>query len=160
MKLTRSFLLSTLITPTLLWSSVTHSAAVKQEQLYGKWQCIHHFSEPNQNISIKVDYTIELMKNKTSVGKGDLFFTMGGLPPFAYKESDSSLWDLQGNLLTLQSTAIGFVNISHPELEQVLNLQQLFPKHIKETVEVVSVSAQQIKVASSSHGKAYTCDKM
>jgi len=143
----------------LLLSHTVLASSIKEEDLNGRWQCAHQFSEANQNMLIKVDYTIHLMKDKTSVGSGDLLLTMDGLPPLAYKENDKGHWQLKGNRLTLESTDIQFVNTSHPEFESVLNFQQLFPKKVKETVEVLSVSAQQLTVALPNRNGTYHCYK-
>ena len=102
---------------------------------------------------------INLMKNGTSTGNADLVFSMEGMPELKYKEVDTALWSLKGNQLQFVSNNIQFINVSHPELEQLLNLQQLFPKRVNESVKVLGLSKKYIKIQSQQHNDVYTCLK-
>ena len=106
-------------------SSFADSTKINKADLYGSWQCDHNFSEPQKNIKIKVNYTINLMKNGSSTGNGTLLFSMGGMPELKYREADTALWGIKGDQLQFFSNNIQFINESHPELEQLLNLKQL-----------------------------------
>ena len=140
-------------------SSFADTTIVNKSDLYGSWQCDHDFSEPQKNIKIKLNYSINLMKNGTSAGNADLLFSMGGMPELKYKEVDTALWSLEGNQLKFVSNNIQFINVSHPELEQLLNLQQLFPKRVNESVKVLGLSKKYIKIQSQQHNDVYTCLK-
>lgn len=99
-------------------SSFADTAIMNKSDLYGSWQCEHDFSEPQKNMRVMLNYTINLMKNGTSVGNADLLFSMGGMPTLKYKEVDTALWRLQGNQLQFVSNNIQFINVSHPEPRQ------------------------------------------
>ena len=137
-----------------------HPATINKADLYGSWQCDHDFSEPQKNIKIKLNYTINLMKNGTSAGNADLLFSMGGMPELKYREADTALWTLKGDQLQFVSNNIQFINESHPELEQLLNLKQLFPKSVNESVKVLELTKKQIKIQSKQHNDAYSCLKI
>jgi len=155
------------LTKLLCFSALSFSMAsfaepinINKTNLYGSWQCDHDFSDPNKNLKIKFNYTINLINNGTSVGNATLLFAMGGMPELQYKEADTALWSLKGDQLQFVSNNIQFTNVSHPELEQLLNLKQLFPKSINEAVKVLELSQKHIKIQSKQHHDAYTCLKI
>lgn len=141
-------------------SSFVHSTTIKKSNLYGSWQCDHDLGDPNKNLKINFNYTINLMKNGTSEGFATLFFSMGGLPELKYREIDKATWRLEGEQLHIQSNSIQFINESHPEFEQLLNLQQQFPKSVNESVKIVGLTKYTIKLQSKQHNDVYSCVKI
>jgi hypothetical protein len=99
------------------------------------------------------------MKNGTSEGFATLLFSMGGLPELEYREVDKALWSLNGTQLNIASNNIQFINVSHPEFDQLLNLQQQFPKSVKESVNVLELTKSHMKIQSEQHDEGYTCLK-
>lgn len=157
MNLTKLLCLSAL---SFSMASFADQTNINKANLYGSWQCDHDFSDPNKNLKINFNYTINLINNGTSVGNATLLFAMGGMPQLQYKEADTALWSLKGDQLQFVSNNIQFINVSHPELEQLLNLKQLFPKSVNETVKVLELSKKHIKIQSKQHNDAYTCLKI
>tara|TARA_R110001583_G_scaffold28634_3_gene101290 strand:- start:6336 stop:6842 length:507 start_codon:yes stop_codon:yes gene_type:complete len=132
---------------------------INKSDLYGSWGCQHEVEEPNTKMTIKVSYNINYVKNGTSNGVGALLFKVGGMPELKYSATDSSTWTLEGDNLTIKSNDINFKNVSHPELEALLNLKQILPTTINESGKILELSKTNLKVKSTSYGEVYSCLK-
>ena len=140
--------------------STLAASSITEKNLYGTWLCQHDMEEPNTKMSIKVNYKINYLANGQSNGSGDLFFKINGMPELKYSVTDNSTWVLKGNDLTIKSKDINFKNVSHPELESLLNLKKILPATVNESGTIVSLTKTTLKVKSASYGEVYTCGKV
>lgn len=132
---------------------------INQNNLYGSWVCQHEVEEPNTKMAIKASYKINYAKDGTSSGVGALLFKIGGMPELKYNVIDNSTWQLKGDSLTIKSQDIKFINVSHPELDNFLNLKTILPKSINESGIILELSKVNLKVKSTSYGEVYSCTK-
>lgn len=146
----------------LLSFFVSHSAfsaEINKNNLYGNWQCKYDFNDPNKGLKVNFNYNIHFMKNGTSQGFATLLVSMGGLPELIYKEVDESLWTVKDNELNLTTKKIQFINVNNPDVEKLLNLQQLFPKKINESVIIIELTKHLIKIKPKKDSGVYQCSK-
>lgn len=136
------------------------ASSITEKNLYGTWLCQHDMEEPNTKMSIKVNYKINYLANGQSNGSGYLFFKINGMPELKYSVSDNSYWVLKGNDLNIKSKDINFENVSHPELEALLNLKKILPATVNESGTIMALTKTTLKVKSASYGEVYTCAKV
>lgn len=135
------------------------AASIQKNDLYGQWRCNYIFGSQIQNLKANITYNININKNGTNQGKGTILFSLIGLPELKYQETDTGTWALQENELKVVSTSLQFKNISHPELDQFLNLQNNLPRKINEILDIVKLTKETMTVQSKRHNKTYTCKK-
>jgi len=141
-------------------ASPTTNQSISEKNLYGTWVCQHEVEEPNTKMSIKVNYKVNYLANGQSNGSGYLFFKINGMPELKYSVTDNSTWGLKGNDLTVKSKDINFKNVSHPELESLLNLKKILPATVNESGIIIALTQTTLKVKSTSYGEVYTCGKV
>ena len=135
-------------------------SSITEKNLYGTWLCQHEVEEPNTKMSIKVNYKINYLTNGQSNGSGYLFFKINGMPELKYSVTDNSTWALKGNELNIKSKDVNFKNVSHPELEALLNLKKILPATVNESGTIMALTQTTLKVKSASYGEMYTCGKV
>lgn len=128
--------------------------------LLGKWHCLHQLLEPKTKIKVDFDYKINFDKNGKSAGKGNLLLSLQGMPGFKYNISDVSTWSLKDKTLTMTSNEMTFKNISHPQFDQLLNLQALFPKKVNESATILVLNKTTLKVDTKSSSSHITCSRL
>lgn len=133
---------------------------INESNLYGEWLCKEEMVDPKSQMKIQVSYNIHYAKNGKSNGMGTVIFNIEGLPPLEYAVTDNSTWKIEGESLMMSSTEINFVNVSFPELDNLLNLKQILPKSINESAQLLELTDANIKVKSASTGGIYTCSKV
>ncbi|WP_428034887.1 hypothetical protein [Amphritea sp.] len=137
----------------------TNDATVfEQKNLYGRWHC-NHFME-DAGTRLKVDYDINYFADGRANGSGTLLLRMQNFPEIEYSISNRSTWVLSGRSLILSSQAFTLVNRSHPELDNFLNLESMFPQNIRESSRILELTKSTLKAQSESYGGIYTCSKI
>lgn len=144
--------------------SSMHVSAMQQEtinksDLYGSWNCKHQIEDANTNINVKIDYNVNFKAAGKSSGIGSLLFTVQNFPELEYHLSDVSTWDITGNTLILSSTQIKSVNVSHPELDKLLNLNKLIPNKVDESAEILTLTKNRLMVKYHFNEQVITCSK-
>lgn len=133
---------------------------INESNLYGNWLCKHEMLEPSTNMKIKVNYQINYAENGQSHGAGTVLFNITGLPPLEFRATDNSTWKIKNGSLIMSSTEMKFVNVSHPELDSLLNLEQILPTKINESAQILELTKTTIKVKADLNGGIYTCSKV
>lgn len=161
MNLPNKLLLCTLTLSALSFSTPNFAASpsFNKTNIYGDWVCSHELGETDENLQTKLNYKIRFNHNGTSNGNASLLFTINGLPPLVYQEVDTALWQIEGEYLTISSNNISFSNVSHPEFEALLNLQQHFPKSVNEKVKILKLTKKSLAVQSKNHSDVFNCGK-
>lgn len=132
----------------------------KASDLLGNWHCRHQMLEVKTKMKVDVDYKVNFDKNGKSAGKGNLLLSLDGMPGFKYDISDVSSWSLKGKTLTMTSNEMTFKNISHPQFDQLLNLQALFPKKVNESSTILVLNKTTLKVDAKSSSSHVTCSRL
>ena len=142
------------------FSNSAFSAEINKNNLYGSWQCKYDFNDPNKGLKLNFNYNIHFMENGTSQGFATLLVSMGGLPELIYKEIDESLWTVKDNELNITTKNIQFINVNNPDVEKLLDLQQLFPKKVNESVKIIELTKNLIKIKPNKDSGVYQCSKI
>ncbi|PKF56408.1 hypothetical protein CW748_10675 [Alteromonadales bacterium alter-6D02] len=129
-----------------------------QTQLFGLWHCSLSLEE--EGVKVAMDYEVNYVRNGKSNGFGTLIFKAPDLPEMEYSMAASTNWEYQNGYLIETSTEIKLVNLSHPEFDEVLNLESLFPQNISESSEVLVLNNTLLTLKSESDGTVYSCDKV
>lgn len=150
-----------LITSSLLMSacSTNHiQYELPETKLYGTWNCKVNFQE--EDVKLSLDYDVTYIRNGKSNGFGILKFKAPDIPEMEYSMADSSSWELDNGYLIETTTEIKLVNISHPEFDELLNLESMFPQNISESSEILVLNNSLLKVKSETDGTIYSCNKV
>lgn len=136
------------------------SKTINESNLHGMWNCKHTMEDKNLNMTIDIDYDVNVISTGKSTGSGVLSFKIPNFPELAYSLSDSSHWKIKGGNLILSSTELKVENRSYPELEKILNLRSLLPKKVNESAKILELTKSKLKVQSKSDGGIYACSKI
>jgi len=143
--------------PSMAESNVTNASPINKSNLYGSWFCQHKIEEPNSKMVIDVNYRIKYNQDNTSQGYGILLFALSGMPKLKYSITDSSTWQLKEDTLSMSSQNIEFKNVSHPELESILNLKKILPATVNESGKVINLSNDELTVKSEAYSDLIQC---
>lgn len=80
-------------------------------------------------------------------------------PEVTYSIAGSSSWEVQNGYLITTVEDVKIVNLSHPELDKLINLTEMLPKNISESQEVVELSDTKLTLKSESNGALYQCQR-
>jgi hypothetical protein len=107
-----------------------------------------------------MDYVVTYIRNGKSNGFGLLKLKLPELPEMEYSFADSSNWELNNGYLVESTIEIKLVNVSHPDVEDVWDLENMLPQNISESSEVLVLNNSLLKVKSESDGTIYSCNKV
>jgi hypothetical protein len=126
--------------------------------LYGLWNCSLTLNE--EGVEISMDYEVNYVRNGKSNSFGTLIFKAGHALEMEYSLATSTNWEYQSGYLIETSTEIKLVNLSHPEFDEVFNLERLFPQNVSESSEVLVLNNNLLTLKSESDGTVYSCNKV
>jgi hypothetical protein len=129
-----------------------------QTQLYGLWHCSSSFEE--EGFKVALDYEVNYVRNGKSNSFGTLIFKSPDLPEMEYSIASSANWEYQNGYLIETSTEIKLVKLSHPEFDDVFNLESKFPQEISESSEVLVLNNTLLTRKSESDGTVSSCAKV
>jgi len=133
------------------------SKGFEQEKLYGRWSCQHAMK--NANTMIKIDYDINYSADGKANGNGTVWLRMQNFPEMEYSLSNRSTWEVKADSLIMSSVDFTLVNRSHPELDQILNFESLFPQNVRESSTILELTQSKLVARSDSYGGVYSCSK-
>lgn len=151
-------LITSIIITTGCSTSSTVSNYSRMDQLYGTWNC--KLSMEEEGVKVAMDYDVSYVRNGKSNGFGTIIFKAPELPEMEYSIAASSNWEYKSGYLIETTTEIKLVNISHPEFDEVFNLESMFPQNISESSEILVLNNSELKLKSESDGMVYSCDKV
>ena len=152
-----------LLTLTFTVAAPTFAAEISkinENNMIGHWHCQHQTEEPNTKMKVKVSYNINYAKQGKSSGSGTVFLKIPGMPELTFNETDKSSWQLKGEQLVMTSTDINFTNVSHPQLNNFFNFNDILPDSINESGKVLALTASTLTVKSTAYGEVYTCSRL
>jgi len=140
-------------------ASLNHAQDSKlEEKLFGKWNC--KLDLDVENVKMSFDYDVRYIRNGKSNGFGTLKLNIPDWPEMEYSISDSSNWELKDGYLIEMTEEIKLVNLSHPEFDEVLNLESMFPQNISESSKILVLNDSLLKVKSETEGTVMSCNKI
>ncbi len=141
-------------------SFAAEQQSISKSYLYGDWHCQYEGVDTKTKMKAKIDYKINFMRTGKTSGGGSLLLSVPNFPQLEYRLTDNSAWQINGSKLTLSSTDISAVNVSHPELDKFFNLKKIIPSNISESSTVITLTKAHLKVQSDSDGRIYSCNKI
>ncbi|MDX2424994.1 MAG: hypothetical protein QNK15_01950, partial [Cycloclasticus sp.] len=129
----------------------TGQKAINESDLYGNWNCKHEVVDSNTKMKAKINYYVNFVRAGKSNGFGTLLFKLPNFPELKYSLTGNSTWNIKDGHLLLSSTEIKSVNVSHPELDQFLNVKQFIPKRISESSKILKLTKSSLEVKSQSN---------
>lgn len=149
---------------TLLLSSTASCATQSIEQstlkkgLLGNWNCSLNIEENGLMMSMKVEDSY--IRNGRSNSFGDLEVQFSPEHPvISYSIAGTSTWDLIDGFLVSTSTDIKIVNLTHPEFDEVFNLQEMFPTNVSDSSEIIHLSKNKLTLKSEGDNIIYQCQR-
>ena len=148
--------------------SVTFSISVFAENtsginitnIHGLWHCQGASFNAKTNMSIKGNYNVLFMANGTSTGNGNLFLSVLGMPEIEYRLVDEAKWAIKSDQLFFSSSNFSLKNISNPEFEQMVNINELIPKKINDSVKILKLTQTELQVQSKRDNRIFGCSKL
>lgn len=131
---------------------------VSREKLFGTWSCEASFKENDIEIKIVSDDTYVRNGSSNSFGTMTLQLSKEA-PPIEYSIASTGTWEIDSKFLVTTFTDLKIVNLSHPEFDKILNLQEMFPMNMSESAEIVELSYTTLSVKSESDGQRYNCTR-
>lgn len=131
--------------------------SLPESKLYGTWNCQLDLQEEDMKLSL--DYDVTYVRNGKSNAFGSMKFKAADFPQMEYSIADSSTWEINNGYLIETTTEIKVVNISHPEFDEFLNLESMFPQNLSESSEILVLNDSILKTKSESDGSIISCNK-
>lgn len=138
-------------------AGANEAKAFDQKNLHGSWNCKHTME--NTASMMKVDYDIHYSADGKASGNGTVWLRMQNFPEMEYSLSNRSTWEIKANSLIVSSAEFTLVNRSHPELDQFLNLESLFPQNVRESSTILELTQSKLVARSDTYGGVYSCSK-
>lgn len=149
------------IVAVLLCVSASMADVTKQEinpeKLLGTWRCDVTVEEGDIKINIISDDIY--IRNGKSNSFGTMTFQSKDTPAITYSVVANGTWEINRNFLISTYTNLKFVNLTHPELDKIINLQDFFPENVSDSAEIIELSDNILSVKSESNGQRIHCTK-
>lgn len=153
-------LIAALITSTACASSSSASNNFSRSQFFGGWNC--SFSNKEDGVLVSIDLNVNYIRNGSSNSFGTMTFKPQEQSEMEveYSISSSGNWEYQDGYLIETVKEMKIVNLSHPELDEILNLENILPQNISESSEVLLLNGTTLKLKSESNGEIISCNKL
>jgi len=131
---------------------------VYHQNILGPWDCNYSFKE--DDFSASISSTDTYVRNGASHSFGIMKIRYASdTPEVEYSLAGTATWKIQGKYLIQTMTDIKIVNVSHPEVDEIFNLQEMFPTNVSESSEILKLTAAELVLDSESGTGLYTCSK-
>ncbi|MEG3759939.1 hypothetical protein V5096_18530 [Pseudoalteromonas carrageenovora] len=128
------------------------------EKIYGSWNCQNSHEANGSKIILETEDTY--VRNGRSNSFGIMKAKLAPeLPEIEYSIAGSATWNIDDGYLVTTLDDIKVVNLSHPELDKVINLQDFLPKNLSESSKILELSTTKLSLKSESDGTVYHCTK-
>ncbi len=129
----------------------------KSKLFCGTWNCKVVIEEDAGKVSYEVDSTY--IRNGKFNSLGTMKINYPELPELEYLYADSGSWEIKDGYLISTTAEIKLVNVSHPELDNIMNLEKIFPQNISESAQILKLSKTELSLKDESDGEIYHCFK-
>jgi hypothetical protein len=128
------------------------------ESLYGNWNC--KLAVEDKEIKVQIDVDVNYVRNGHSNAFGTMTIQAPELPELEYSIATSSNWEFKNGYLIETTNELKIVNVSHPEIDDVFNLESLFPQNISESSEILVLNDSMLTLKSEMDGSVYSCSRL
>lgn len=153
-------LIAALISTTACSASSSTSNIFSRSQFFGGWNC--SFSSKEDGALVSIDLNVNYIRNGSSNSFGTMTLKLEEQAEIEieYSISSSGSWEYQDGYLIETASEIKIVNLSHPELDEVFNLENILPQNISESSEVLLLNGSTLRLKSESNGEIINCNKL
>lgn len=141
-------------------SFATNSQPIKESYLYGSWKCKGEMVHKKTNMTFNFNYKVNFENNGQANGFGSVLLSFSEFTNLKYSLLDNSTWEIKNGRLIYSSIYIKLKNISHPNLDSIVNLEKLMPQHIEETSKIIRLTKSELEVQPKKNGRKYVCLKI
>ncbi|KEI71422.1 hypothetical protein [Endozoicomonas elysicola] len=129
-----------------------------KSKLYGSWNCEAAFNDSGAKMTS--EFTETYVRNGTlnSIGSMNIQFSPE-LPEIFYTITSHGTWSLDDGYLITNYAKTKIKNITHPEFDEIININDLFPESVSESSKIVSLSNTTLSLQSESSGEYITCNR-
>jgi hypothetical protein len=133
-------------------------AADNDSLMVGQWNCSVSSSQPLYVLTLEThDHFLSSHQYTT---QGMLTATLHGQPiEVQYAVTGKGIWQLQSKKLSIQLKQLEVENVTNPEWEAMLNLQQHIPKKVGGTLDVAKMSADHLQLKAKKLPEFIECDR-
>lgn len=126
--------------------------------LLGSWDCSFSIKENGSSMTIESEDTYVRNGRSNSFGILKAKFAED-LPEIEYSMAGTATWEILDGFLVSTLTDIKIVNLSHPEFDEIFNLQEMFPTDISDSSEVIELTKSKLTLKSESDASIYECGR-
>lgn len=130
--------------------------SLTDDYLIGGWNCVTAAKEDELEISISSDEFF-VRNGKINSTATMLLKISDEFPNLEYLVNSSGTWKADKNFLIITSADQKFINVSHPELDSILDFNDLFPNEASDSFEVVNQTEGSFSAISESDGSRLEC---
>jgi hypothetical protein len=158
MKYFKFTLLMILSLPWLVYSA-NNPAIIDENILFkGTWNCSYEIKKDGMELSIITEDNY--VRNGRSNSFGTLMIKLApDIPKMEYFIAGSALWEIKNKYLITTLQDISIKNLSHPEFDEEFNLENMIPKNISESSEIIELSNSKLSLKSEADGVIYSCTR-
>ena len=135
---------------------------INKNDILGAWNCNYNIVREENGVTSTV-----IMDTKESYlrnGRSNAFGVMKvkispEFPEIQYSMAGTATWKLTGKYLILEATDIKLVNLTHPQLESILKMQDMFPSGMSDSSEIMQLTENEMTLRSESTNEIYKCSK-
>ncbi|WP_404437272.1 hypothetical protein [Stutzerimonas chloritidismutans] len=139
-------------------ASEPYPAFDHSQNILGVWDCAAVIEE--NGASLKVESKDTYLRNGASHSFGIMKAKFSDeLPEIQYSVAGTSAWKIEGEYLIQTMTDLKIVNLTHPEFDDVIKLQDIFPENISESSVILRLTSTELVVDSESGAGVYRCSK-
>lgn len=155
----KGFSLSLLLAATVSGcASEPYPIYAHRQNILGVWDCATTFEE--HDLHLKIESKDTFLRNGASHSFGIMTAKFSSdMPEISYSVAGTFTWKIEGKYLIEMATDLKIVNLTHPEFDEVMKLQDIFPTNISESSEILRLTESELIVDSESGGGIYKCTK-
>lgn len=140
-------------------ASQNSEPSLLKKDLLGSWDCSFSFEENGSSITIESEDTYVRNGPSNSFGTLKVKFAED-LPEINYSMAGTATWEILDGFLVSTLTYFKIVNLSHPEFDEIFNLQEMFPTNISDSSEIIELTKSKLTLKSESSAQVYACVRM
>ncbi len=135
---------------------------INKDDILGAWNCNYKTSREENGVTSTV-----IMETKESYlrnGRVNAFGVMKvkispEFPEIQYSLAGTATWKLNGKYLIQEATDIKLVNLTHPQLDSIIKMQDMFPSGMSDSSEIIKLTQNEMTLRSESTNEVYKCNK-
>jgi hypothetical protein len=114
-----------------------------ERAIVGNWECDFEQTLPEGSFSFDTKDAYVANGRYTSIGSLIMYFEEEGVE-LEYVLADSGTWEVLDEKLVMTSEDIKIKNVSHPGIEELFDINDLFPKNMSGAYSILELSSEKL----------------